>query len=265
MGRLSTDPRAHLEARIQNRTEQNQAGALRHRLLSLQHPNLRRWVEQEAGQLALENMSGVPMLEYCSRNRLWLQTRLALFIELCRAVDYCHHSGLAHGAIGKDNVWVDTCGQIKLQGISWGLLRSAADTSFLEPPAPPDCSQDISALGELLYLLITGLPSLDRSNGIDYRTLAPSRAVIALTAPHLVSPPGPSRATLARRLRGNLDSIVLRALSPDPRKQYPSVDELRQDLELHAAALPIKTRGPSMISLTHRTLELDTDQAQKTI
>lgn len=232
-------------------------------LARLEHPNVARLLdggstEDGAPFLAMELVEGEPIDRYCRRLRLPLADRLRLFSRVCLAVHHAHRMLVVHGDLKPANVLVDGRGEPKLLdfGVARllrgddpeagdsgadrerGMTRSHASPEQLRGEALTTAS-DVYALGVVLCQLLTGrLPH-------DPDPTAPSGAA----EPARGQPPRPPseiarrhEPRLARRLSGDLDAVVLKALAPDPGDRYASAAELAADLERHLGGHPVAAR-----------------------
>jgi tRNA A-37 threonylcarbamoyl transferase component Bud32 len=169
-----------------------------------------------------------------------LERGLEIVLKVCDAVAYAHHRGVIHRDIKPDNIMVADFGQVYL--MDWGLARltkthpaSSAHTdpsgpvgtpAYMAPeqargnPADMDERTDVFGLGALLYELLTG--------ALPYGKPAPAR-VIMLRA-HMGAIVPLETAAPGGGIPRRLQSIIERAIDPDPDKRYPSVVELQQDL-----------------------------------
>ncbi|MBL8287722.1 MAG: serine/threonine protein kinase [Rubrivivax sp.] len=240
-------------------------------LARLAHPHIARLLD--AGRSAdglpyfvMERVSGRPIHEACAG--LPLAERLRLFLQLTDAVAHAHRNLLVHRDLKPGNVMVDDEGQVKLLdfGIAKALdpapetgsdgatadLTLAGERPFTPHYASPEqvsgdpitTATDIYSLGVLLYVLLTG----QRPTGRGATTpAAVARCVLEErpTKPSELAPPPaePASWPLARRkLRGDLDTIALKALAKEPGQRYASVDALAADLRAHLAGEPISAR-----------------------
>ena len=229
-------------------------------LASLDHPNIARLLdggstEQGVPFFAMEYIEGEPIDSYADQRSLDVAERLQLFLQVCGAVTYAHQHLVVHRDIKPLNILVTAEGVPKLLdfGIAKVLHDSPDDVTstvtgmrLLTPEyASPEQVEgrhattvsDVYALGVVLYELLTG-----RS---PYRPR--SRAPIdVVEAVRTTDPERPSAAggteKLRRRLRGDLDTILLTALRKEPARRYQSVEQLAGDLRRHLEGLPVRAR-----------------------
>jgi len=235
----------------------------------LLHPQIAELVDAgvtEAGHpyLVLEYVDGEPIDAYCRRRNLDLHARVRLFLDVLAAVAHAHANLIVHRDIKPSNVLVRTDGQVKL--LDFGIAKlmvpdepaDAALTSealALTPlyAAPEQlrgeavtAATDLYALGVLLYQLLAG----QHPAGPGPHSPAELMRAIVET-----EPPRPSDAAgipdkLRRQLRGDLDTIVLRALKKDPGERYASVTALEEDLRRYLQCEPIRARPDTLLYRT---------------
>ncbi|HYX22897.1 MAG TPA: serine/threonine-protein kinase [Thermoanaerobaculia bacterium] len=236
--------------------------------------------------LVMELVEGLPVDRYCDERRLTVDQRLDLFRRICGAVQYAHQNLLVHRDLKPGNILVTAEGEPKLLdfGIAKRLEAEDRDPDDTVPGlrvmtpvyASPEqvrgkaitTASDVYALGVLLYELLAGrLPYRLASHRDDDVAAAivgqepepPSRALFHPRSPGAMersmerSPESIAAArsthprALARRLRGDLDEVLLRALSKDPQSRYTSVALLSQDLESHLANRPVAARSKTLL------------------
>lgn len=229
--------------------------------------------------LVMELVRGEPIDRYCARERLGVDARLRLFLEVCRAVHYAHQGLVVHCDLKPANVLIDERGVPRL--LDFGIARLLEEEPARVPaPSPPTLARvatpeyaspeqltggpvttaiDVYALGVVLYELLTGSRPFasDSRSPADWERLvrehAPERPSTRV-ARTLASTDVPDRAAafratsgaLRRKLRGDLDRIVLMALRKEPERRYASVQALVDDLERHLASEPVRARDDSL-------------------
>ncbi|HEX4952922.1 MAG TPA: serine/threonine-protein kinase [Thermoanaerobaculia bacterium] len=249
-------------------------------LARLEHPGIARLYdggETEAGVpfLVMEHVEGLPLDEYCDRNRLAIDERLRLFRKLLEAVAYAHQNLLVHRDIKPANVLVNAEGDPKL--LDFGIAKLLTDEAGagqtrtqLRPMTPGWASpeqvrgeaittaSDVYALGVVLYELLCGRSPYRLAGDLPHELeraileQEPDKPSATLSGPR-PGEDGPTfeqRATarrarpreLARKLRGDLDTIVATALRKDPQRRYRSVAELAADLDAWSRGLPISAQ-----------------------
>jgi serine/threonine-protein kinase len=240
-------------------------GAERQILANLNHPNIARLldggVDKGLPYLVMEYVDGLPIDEYCRKNKVGTEARLRLFRTVCGAVEYAHKNLVVHRDIKPGNILVTADGVPKLLdfGIAKLLAPDGGDltqTRTAERMMTPEyaspeqvrgdtitTSTDVYALGVLLYELLSGRRPfhLDTASPIEVARVICEQAP---TAPSVVGKANPDFAPpdAARKLSGDLDNIVLMALRKEPARRYVSVGQLSEDVEAFLGGYPIRAR-----------------------
>lgn len=233
-------------------------------LARLEHPAIARLLDggiTDGGVpwFAMEYVEGVAITDYCDGNGLSLDERLALFEEVCRAVEYAHHRLIIHRDLKPSNILITANGEPRL--LDFGLAKllqkdPGGESPFTHPEgrwmtlayaspeqvkrASPTAASDTYQLGFILYEILTG------RRPYTLKGLSSSEAKHVICE---VDPPLPSAAVAAghvslmrKRLRGDLDAIIMKALHKDPDHGYASAETMANDLERHRKRLPIRAR-----------------------
>ncbi len=229
----------------------------------LEHPGIARLYDgglTPAGHpfMAMELVDGEPVTAWARARSASLAARLALFAEVCEAVAYAHRNLVVHLDIKPANVLVTGEGRARL--LDFGAARvleaglpEGAPAAMLTPAyaapeqlagEPVTTSTDVYSLGVLLYELIAG--GLPWTDGRSDRSIGLAPSAFAAT---LAAAPAP-----ASRLRGDLDAIVARAMSPDPADRYADAGALGEDIQRHLRGDPIAARADSRLYVAGRTL-----------
>jgi eukaryotic-like serine/threonine-protein kinase len=260
-------------------------------LARLAHPQIAHLVDagvSPVGQpfLVLEYIDGEQIDRYCDRLALSVDSRIRLFLDVLSAVSHAHGHLIVHRDIKPSNVLVRGDGQVKLVdfGIAKLLERDDEGTGaqatlvtrqgeramtpqFAAPEQisgqPVTTSTDVYSLGVLLYTLLTGRypfddPTLSPHDlmkaVVETDPLRPSDAATSGTDPDQnAARRGSTTGKLRRDLRGDVDTIVQRAMKKKPGERYRSVDALADDLRRYLNHHPILARADS---LSYRAVKL---------
>lgn len=244
-------------------------------LATLTHPNIARLLDGGQGPdgrpyLVMELVEGQPVDRYCDEERLGIDERLALFRQVCRPVEHAHRNLVIHGDLKPSNIVVTDSGEVKL--LDFGIAtvvaldeRSPVETRRSQARAltpeyaspeqiagePVGTASDVYQLGLLLSELMTGEPVRRSPTRDSSPHVALERSIEQPPPPSIPAAEASQRAArarrttppaLARRLRGDLDAIVLYALRREPERRYASVAEMREDVERHLAGRLVRAR-----------------------
>jgi len=203
-------------------------------LARLQHPAIARLLDggvtaEGTPYFVMERVEGVPVTAHCRDRGLDSNGRLGVFLQICDAVQYAHRNLIVHRDLKPSNILVDGDGRVKLLDFGIATLTGdardsggAAETveraltpKYAAPEQlrgePVSTSTDVYALGVVLYEMLTG-----------------------------------ERPGHSRRLHGDLDRIVLKAMHEVPERRYASVEALATDVRRHLDGLPVAARGDAL-------------------
>jgi len=258
----------------------------RRTLATLSHPNIARLLDGGAlpdgrPYLVMEYVKGIPIDRYCDEYQLNTTARLRLFCTVCDAVRFAHQKLVIHRYLKPGNVLVDESGSPKL--LDFGIAKVFAGTGsrevtvaserrFTPEYASPEqvagqpltTATDVYSLGVILYELLTGrrpyhfttrnAQEVERVVR-DQDPLPPSTAVNSKSQPSTGTATNPEEASrvrnstpdrLRRRLSGDIDTIVLKAMQKDATRRYASVDPFVADIERHLTGLPVLARPDTL-------------------
>ena len=232
-------------------------------LATLEHPGIARMYAAGMAQgtagdvpyLAMEYVRGSDLLTHAREHRLDLRQKLALLVQVCRAVNYAHTRGAIHRDLKPGNILVDEHGQPKILDFGVAYVAGGNDLTQMTVAGEilgtvpymsleqlsgqstvVDPRWDVYALGVIVYELLSGelpYPGLNKAT--------------VLTALQQVMGAAPVR--LSKRIeaaRGDLETIVDKAMAQEPAQRYGSAAELANDLENYLENRPIQARPPTV-------------------
>lgn len=231
----------------------------------LDHPGIARVYEagtEDDGDgpqpwFAMELVEGEPLNRWTERHAPDLRARLALLAQICDAVHHAHQKGVIHRDLKPANVLVDAKGQPKvldfgvarvtdhdlgtstlqtLEGELIGTLPYMSPEQIEADPSKLDVRSDVYALGVVAYELLSGrLP-----HDLESRRIAAAARAIVEDEPSTLG-------ALDPRLRGDVETIVGKAIEKDVTRRYASAEELASDIRRHLGDEPIQARPPSAV------------------
>ncbi|MEM9701289.1 MAG: serine/threonine-protein kinase, partial [Planctomycetota bacterium] len=263
--------------------------AERQALALMDHPNIARVFDAGTTAdgrpfIAMELVRGVGLTTFCDRHSLDLRERLALFRDVCHAVQHAHQKGIVHRDLKPSNVLVAMVdgrpvpkvidfGVVKTIGLRLtdrtlrtGWLGIVGTPTYMSPEqaemsgAAVDTRSDVFSLGALLYELLAGATPIDgerleRAGLLEFRRRLLEEEPPRPSARFSDFAPAERRTIAARRrtepgrltneLRGDLDWVVMKALEKDPDRRYPTAAAVAEEVQRHLDGLPVSARPPS--------------------
>jgi serine/threonine protein kinase len=248
--------------------------AERRALALMDHPYIARVLDAGATPkgrpfVVMEFVDGTAITDYANRTSADLEARLRLWIQVCEAIQHAHQKGVLHRDIKPSNVLVtEVDGRPVPKVIDFGLARALdsdelpdanltrhgqvlGTPSYMSPEQAVsgerdvDSRADIYALGVLGFELLTGSPPLDRETVSNSTWPELVSLIQERPAPRPSSYLARTDPARARRLRGDLDWIIQKALEKDRERRYATVAALAEDIERHLAHEPVLASAPS--------------------
>lgn len=245
-------------------------------LAKLEHSHIARLYDagvtpQGQPWLAMEYVQGEPIDVHARSRRLGLPARLAMARQVLAAVAHAHRHLVVHRDLKPANILIDTAGQVKL--LDFGIAKLVGEGGGAETPvdltrlggrvmtlryaAPEQVTAgeittvtDVYALGVVLHEFIAGVsPYAAVREGRAFTEAALQQEEIA--RPSSIALPADAAAergfesprALSRRLAGDLDAILLKALRRDPAERYAAIAEFDEDIRRHLEHRPVHARA----------------------
>jgi len=264
--------------------------AERQALAMMDHPNIAKVLDAGATEtgrpyFVMELVTGVSITEYCDKNNLSTKERLALFIEVCNAVQHAHQKGIIHRDIKPTNVMVTRHeGRPIPKVIDFGIAKAInqkltektlftryahiiGTPAYMSPEQADlgdmdvDTRSDIYSLGVLLYELLTGTTpfseeELRKAGYLEMQRVIreqeppkPSTKLSTLgkTLTDIAKYRGCTPYLLTKAIRGDLDWIVMKTLEKDRTRRYKTAHGLVEDIERHLRNEPILAGSPGLV------------------
>ena len=259
----------------------------RQALAMMDHPNIARIFDAGATAkgrpyFVMEYIEGVPITQYCDRNRIAIGQRLELFLAVCRAVQHAHQKGVIHRDLKPSNLLVaEQDGTPVPKVIDFGIAKATDQwavektllTQFGQMVGTPeyaspeqaevttgdvDESSDVYSLGVILYELLVGAVPYDAASMRQAGLAEMLRIIREEEAPPLsrrLTTMGAEAAAIAacrqtdlaslrRLVDGDLNSIAMKALEKARGRRYPSVTDLAADIQRYIDHRPVLASPP---------------------
>lgn len=235
-------------------------------LSSLSHPNIAALLDggiADDGRpyIVMEYVDGLPITKHCIRRNCSLKERLGLFIQVCNAVHHAHSNLIIHRDLKPDNLLVTEEGHVKI--LDFGIAKLLLEHQFSDQTLfetshdpkllslnyaapeqlnlePVNTSTDIYVLGLLLYELLTE----QRAFLLKGKTRQEAEYIIRNENP---VKPSEIKCRFKDDLQGDLDAIILKAISKVPDERYQTAIDLLEDIERYLNEQPISARPPTAI------------------
>ena len=262
--------------------------AERQALAMMDHPNIARVLDAGTAPsgrpyFVMELVRGIPITDYCDRERLSIRERLELFVLVCRAVQHAHQKGVIHRDLKPSNILVTAIDGVAVpKVIDFGVAKATGATLtertiytafhlmvgtplYMSPEQADlsgtdvDTRSDIYSLGVLLYELLTGTTPFDaaalgKAAFDEMRRIireddppTPSRRLSglgeALTATTMKRSSDPRH--LDRAVRGELDWIAMKALEKARARRYETANDFAADVMRYLTDRPVEACPPS--------------------
>ncbi|WP_133000207.1 serine/threonine-protein kinase [Luteimonas arsenica] len=243
-------------------------------LARLEHAHIARLLDagissDQQPYLALDYVDGEPITDWCRMREPSVEARLRLFLQVCEAVSHAHANLIVHRDLKPSNILVTSLDEVRLLDFGIAKLLDTPDVgaeatrtgvrAFTLHYAAPEqvrgepvtTMTDVYSLGVVLYEMLAGCKPYQPKRKSDAEweeailSIDPIRPSAALqrAAGGQTGAKTPAQARRdARLIAGDLDNIVLKALSKAPEQRYPSVEAMAQDLRRHLGGKPVRAR-----------------------
>lgn len=235
-------------------------------LARLTHPHIAHFIDggvtdEDRPYFVMERVEGRPITEFCSAHAMTVEGRIRLFLQVLEAVAFAHRNLVVHRDIKPSNLLVRDDGAVKLLDFGVAKVLGESDAgdatltrlggrvltpSYSSPEQirgePVSTASDIYSLGVVLYELLAGRPPFD----LDTASMAEVQRVVSFEEPtrpsHVTDRLAPTAPLSRRKLAGDLDAILLKALRKEPDRRYDSAMALHDDLCRFLDRRPVAAR-----------------------
>jgi len=226
-------------------------------LAGLNHPNIARLLDASetadgVPYLAMEYVEGLPLHQFCAEHHLDLRARLRLFAQLCRAVQHAHQRLIVHRDLKPGNILVREDGIPVLLDFGIGKLLNATDA---DATATRVFTPAFAAPEQIAGRAITTATDIYGLGGVLHELLSERSLSEVIEAGRAPAPSSVARdPARVRALRGDLDTLVAKAMHAEPERRYASAQALADDVENYLAGRPLLAAPDSMFYRTRKFL-----------
>jgi tetratricopeptide (TPR) repeat protein len=259
--------------------------AERQALAVMDHPNIASFYDGGATDtgrpyFVMELVQGVPITDYCDKNRFSTADRIRLFVDVCHAIQHAHHKGVIHRDLKPSNVLVTVKeGEPVVKIIDFGIAKALGQEltertlvtrlgqivgtpEYMSPEQAEvsgmdvDTRTDVYSLGVMLYELLVGALPFDFAARADQAIRSAIRETEVPRPSTKLTSLGETQDTIARyrrttasalkrELRSDLDWVILQAMEKDRTRRYDTPASLALELERHLRHEPVLAHAPS--------------------
>jgi len=243
-------------------------------LAQLTHPHIAQLLDggtaaNEQPYLVMEYIKGLSISEYCIAHNIGLKGRLNLMLQTCEAVSFAHQNLILHRDLKPANILVNENGQVKL--LDFGIAKLLVDDvdpnqqtmtqimtrNYASPEQikgePVSTQSDLFSLAVITYELVSGYHPYTRNSEIERDQHVVSGKVKRISARNADQKDNanavyPELATIGNdKLKGDLENILLKALSSNVSDRYTSIDSFAEDIKNFLTNRPVKARKQTFI------------------
>ncbi len=236
-------------------------------LAKLTHPNIAKLLDGGTADdgrpyIVMEYINGVDIDQYCIKEKLGLNGRLNLVLQICSAVSYAHQQLVMHRDLKPSNILVDHSGQVKL--VDFGIAKLLEnDDQSVNPTAtqimtrqyaspeqlkgdPLSTRSDLFSLGVLTYELLTGFHPFAHNNQLERDQNVISGTIRKISRENQSKAVFPQLSDIAvRQLQGDIENILNKSLAVNPEDRYQSINAFASDIRNYMEYRPVMARKAS--------------------